>query len=631
MNNMNLYQEFIALSKFARWLPEQNRRETWNETVSRYVNFLTKHLKENFNIDIDSRIEKAILNFDILPSMRMLLTAGEAAEKDNASIYNCSAVPLDSVEAFSEALYLLMCGVGVGFSVEQKFITKLPKIPSLYNSEKIIIVEDTRVGWATALHELLSSLFSGEIPLVDYTEIRPKGTPLKVFGGMASGPEILIDLFNFIICRFESKSGKFLNSLDCLDITCKIAGVVVDGGVRRAALICLGSKNDKLLAKAKKGEWWQYAPHRRFANISLVFERTPSKEDFNTYWQDLRNSQSGEPGFFNRKAAIRKIVKKLASYGISERLPNLENRLINPCAEAFVSNNFCNLATFICRQEDTEESIKEKIELATMLSTYQATFTNFRFLRPIWKERTEAECLCGVSPNGIQDSPVMYNASPYFLDELKWIARTTNKVLSKKLNIKESRLITLLKPCGNSSQLCDCSPGIRYAHAEYWIRSVEMSKSDSLTEFMLKNNFPYQELKGEKGTILFQFPQKAKDIDRIRENFKALDLLEIVQRYNTHFADHNVSCTIDIKNHEWDEVRDYVYENIRDTISLAFMPFFEEDSSYEYLPYKTCTEKEYNDLLAKMPRQINWNDLLERSDKTNNNTDLACKGAICSI
>lgn len=633
-SNLSLYQQFIHLSRYSRWLPEKKRRETWEETIKRYFDFFESHLKETLNFkltkDLREELETAVLNLEVMPSMRCLMAAGEALKRENVAGFNCSFVAIDNQRSFDEILYILMNGTGVGFSVERQFIAKLPNIPDeLYETETTIVVADSKIGWAKALKELISMLYVGQIPKFDTSKVRPAGSPLKTFGGRASGPEPLKDLFSFVIKVFKEGRGRKLSSLECHDIVCKIAEVVVVGGVRRSALISLSNLSDERMRNAKSGQWWIENVQRSLANNSAAYTEKPDTGIFMAEWKSLYDSRSGERGIFNRVAA-KEQAKKFA-----RRNPEFDFGT-NPCGEIILrSRGLCNLSEVVVRSTDNEKNLLRKIRLATILGTFQSTLTQYKYLSKDWKANAEEESLLGVSLTGIMDSPltsVNDNELSTLLQKLREEAVRTNKEWAKKLDINESVAITTVKPSGTVSQLVDSASGIHSRHSPYYIRTVRADNRDPLCKMMKDLGFPYEaDVTKPEHTSVFSFPVKSPENAVFRKDKSAIEQLELWLTYRNHYCEHNPSVTISVKEHEWMEVGSWVYKHFNEIGGVSFLPF--NDHVYKQAPYQDCSEQEYLDLLAKMPKDVDWSKLCEyeKEDMTTGMQELACVSGSCEI
>lgn len=632
---MDLYQEFIYKSRYSRWLDKENRRETWYETVDRYFDFMVPHLEKNHNFTpsnvLVSELKDAILGLEVMPSMRLLMTAGLAAERDNTCAYNCSYLPVDSVYAFDEAMYVLMCGTGVGFSVERQFVNKLPEVPdNIYKSGHTIIVKDSKAGWAKSLRMLLSSLYAGEEPNIDVSEVRPSGSRLKTFGGRASGPEPLLDLFDFVVRSFYNARGRKLTSVECHDIMCKIGEIVVVGGVRRSAMISLSNLSDDRMRTAKSGQWWNHNPQRALANNSAVYTELPEDEIFLQEWLSLVESKSGERGIFNREASIKQALRNgrrvEADFGT------------NPCSEIILRPyQFCNLTEAVVRAGDNINSLNEKVRLATILGTWQSSLTKFPYLRKIWKKNTEEERLLGVSLTGIYDNPELLvphfnNEGYHALELLRDEAIKTNETASQELSINQSAAITCVKPSGTVSQLVDAASGCHPRWSKYYIRAVRGDNKDPLTQFLKDEGVPNEPcVLKPNDTTVFYFPQKAPEGAVTRHDLGAIDHLEDWLTLQEKWCEHKPSVTVQPKSGEWPQVGGWVFEHFDKISGISFLPF--SDHSYRQAPYQECTEEEYNKIKAMMPDYIDWSRLseYEAEDTTNSSQTLSCTANACEI
>ena len=626
------YQSFIHLSRYARWNYDLKRRESWEETVDRYLNFFKEHLgdKHNFNLDngLEADLREAITNLDVMPSMRCLMTAGEALKKENIAGYNCSYVKVDSPRSFDEILYVLMNGTGVGFSVEEEYVNQLPELPEeFYETDTTIIVADSKLGWAKAYKELLSLLWQGQIPKWDLSNVRPAGSPLKTFGGRASGPEPLEDLFVFTISTFQNASGRKLKSVESHDIVCKIAEIVVVGGVRRSALISLSNLNDESMRHAKSGKWWETNPQRALANNSVNYKEKPDVGTFMREWLSLYDSKSGERGIYNSQAAKHQ-VERLNSEEKTRREPK-EDFGTNPCSEIILrSREFCNLSEVVVRGGDDSKSLEEKVRTATILGTFQSTLTSFKYLSREWKKNCEEERLLGVSLTGIMDNSLTNGKKGKLedlLENLKNVAIKTNKEFSEKLGIEQSAAITCVKPSGTVSQLVDSASGIHARHNPYYIRTVRADNKDPLCKFMKDAEFPNEpDVLRPKHTTVFSFPMKGPKNAICRTDITAIDQLKIWSTYQKHWCEHKPSITISVKEQEWPEMGNWVWNNFDDISGISFLPFSEH--TYRQAPYQDCTEEEYTTALKAMPKNVDWSLLssYEEKDFTVGSQELAC-------
>ena len=632
------YQNFIALSRYARWKDDEQRRETWGETVSRYFDYMTKHLKKKHNYKLDSKLrqelEEAVLNQSIMPSMRALMTSGPALDRCHVGGFNCSYLAVDTPRAFDETMYILMCGTGVGFSVERHSIEKLPIVnEDMHETDTVIKVGDSRPGWAKSLRELISLLYAGQIPKWDTSEVRPAGERLKTFGGRASGPAPLEELFEFVVSKFKHAAGRRLYPIECHDIMCKIGEVVVVGGVRRSALISLSNLNDDQMAHAKSGSWWENEGQRALANNSVAYKTKPEMGTFMREWLSLYDSKSGERGIFNRESA----KKQAAKNGRREADHDFG---CNPCSEIILRPyQFCNLSEVVARETDTQQTLLEKVRLATILGTFQSTLTDFKYLRNVWKKNTEEERLLGVSLTGILDNELLAGKSSqvgmnisHVLSALRDEAVRTNEVLAKELGITQSAAITCVKPSGTVSQLVDSASGIHARHNDYYIRTVRGDNKDPLTQFLIAEGIPAEpDVMKPDSTTVFSFPMKSPQGAVTRTEMTAIEQLELWLTYQRHWCEHKPSVTISVKENEWMDVGAWVYEHFDEVSGISFLPFSEH--SYKQAPYQDCTEEEYNEMLTKMPKSVDWSKLqdFEKEDTTTGGRELACTAGVCEI
>jgi ribonucleoside-triphosphate reductase len=625
----NPYENFIALSRYARWMPEDNRRETWGETVDRYFAFILDHLFANHSYEPDSKtveqLKQAVYDRNVMPSMRAVMTAGAALDRDNVAGYNCSFVPVDSPRSFDETMYILMCGTGVGFSVEYKYVNKLPAVPeSFEKSTTTIVVEDSKNGWAKAYRELLAMLWAGQIPSIDVSKLRPAGARLKTMGGRSSGPQPLINLFDFTIAKFKGAAGRQLKPIEAHDIMCKIGEVVVVGGVRRSAMISLSNINDIEMAAAKSGNWWENNTQRALSNNSVAYSRKPEMEQFIAEWKNLYDSKSGERGIYNVAAA----QKQAARWG--RRDPEIHYGT-NPCSEIILRPyQFCNLSEVVIRENDTPKTVAEKVRLATILGTWQSTLTDFKYLRKIWKDNTEEERLLGVSLTG-QFGNKFFSGKEDLkklgetLDGLREYARDTNKEEAGKIGIQESAAITCVKPSGTVSQLVGVSSGMHPWHSQYYIRTVRGDKKDPLSTFLKEVGIPVEDdFMKPTDTYVFSFPVKAPEGAVLRNDLTAIDHLNTWLVYQRAWCEHKPSITVSVRDDEWMAVGAWVWEHFDEVSGISFLPY--SDHSYKQAPYQEVTETEYLELLAKMPSSIRWEDLsfYETEDGTSGTQTLAC-------
>ena len=621
------YQEYIHLSRYSRYDYAKDRRETWEETVDRYFDFFKGHLKEQCEYKVPpsviTNIKNAILDLEIMPSMRCLMTAGEALRRENVAGYNCSYIAIDSFRSFDELLYVLMNGTGVGFSVERQYVQNIPIInDEFHDTDTVIIVSDSKLGWAKALRELIFLLAAGQIPKWNLSRVRPAGSPLKTFGGRASGPEPLEDLFKFCVNIFQGAAGRKLTSLEAHDVCCKIAEIVVVGGVRRSALLSASNLSDDRMRHAKSGRWWESNVQRALANNSACYTERPDMGIFMDEWQSLYESKSGERGIFNRGAAREQAAKN------GRRDPDHEFGT-NPCSEIILrSKEFCNLTEIVVREDDTHETLKQKVKLATILGTWQSTLTNFKYLNKKWNENCEEERLLGVSMTGIMDCPLTHsynNGLGDLLKELKQVAIDTNKEWAKKLNINVSAAITCVKPSGTVSQLVDSASGIHARHAPYYIRTVRADKKDPLAKMMKDAGFPVEDdVTKPDHTWVFSFPVKGPETGIYRKDMSAIEHLELWKVYQESWCEHKPSITVSVNEDEWLAVGAWVYENFDKMSGVSFLPF--ADHSYRQAPYQDCSKQDYESLLEQIPKEIDWSKLseYEEKDMTHGSQELAC-------
>ena len=629
---MNNYSEFIAKSRYSRFLPEMGRREHWDETVNRYTTFIHKHLKDKHNYtmpdELYQEIRSAIINLEVMPSMRAIMTAGKALERDNTAGYNCSYLPIDDPKAFDEAMYILLCGTGVGFSVEHKYVDQLPEVPDqLFDSETVISVADSKEGWAKALRQLIALLYSGEVARYDLSKIRPAGARLKTFGGRASGPGPLDELFKFTTAKFRAAAGRKLTSLECHDILCKIGEVVVVGGVRRSAMISLSDLEDDRMRNAKSGQWWEQNGQRALANNSATYNSKPDIGQFLQEWTSLYNSHSGERGIFSRAASKTQATKngrRDANYDFGT----------NPCSEIILRPyQFCNLTEVVVRAEDTVETLARKVRIATILGTFQSTLTHFPYLRKIWIKNTEEERLLGVSLTGILDNHWMgevNESTAENLRQLRSIAIDANAEFADALDIPRSAAITCVKPSGTVSQLVDSASGIHARHSQYYIRRVRGDKKDPLSAFLAVAGVPAEDcVMRPDSTVVFSFPMKAPAGARLRDDLTALQHLDLWLMYQRHWCEHKPSVTISVKEDEWMDVGAWVWRHFDEVSGVSFLPW--DGGTYRQAPYEECSKEAYEELLSKMPKHIDWDLLSEKDDNVEGAQTLACVAGHCEI
>ena len=629
------YQSFIHMSRYSRWLEDEGRRETWGETVGRLVSFFKAHIDTNYKGGVTDKewneIEESILSLEVMPSMRALMTAGKALDREHVAGYNCSYIPIDSPRAFDEVLYILMNGTGVGFSVERQYADKLPTVPDVEFDyiDSVVSVTDSKDGWARAFRDLIAYLYTGRVPKINVSKVRPAGERLKTFGGRASGPQPLVDLFDFTITKFKEARGRKLSSMECHDIVCKTGEVVVVGGVRRSALISLSNLSDQRIRTAKTGDWWTTNPERALANNSVAYSEKPDPGIYMKEWSSLYESKSGERGIFNRASA----QKKAAENGRRESHWEFGT---NPCSEIILRpNQFCNLTEIVVRAGDTVTSLTRKIKIATLLGTIQSTFTNFGYLRKIWQDNTEEERLLGVSLTGIMDSELLNGKEAGLektLEKLKKVAVDCNKEYAEKFNINQSTAITCVKPSGTVSQLVDSASGIHARHNPYYIRTVRGDKKDPLTEFLKASGIPSEDDKMKPDhTTVFSFPMMAPKGSVCRTDMTAIQQLEMWKIYAKHWCEHKPSVTISVKEEEWVPVGAWCWENFEYLSGVSFLPF--SDHTYQQAPYQDIDEKTYKKLVKAMPTTIDWTKLqdFEKEDNTKGSQELACTAGVCEL
>jgi len=629
------YQNFIALSRYARWKDDEQRRENWGETVDRYFDYMSNHLKNNYSYNITKalkdKLTEQILSLGTMPSMRALMTAGPALDRCHVGGYNCSYIPVDSPRSFDECMYILMCGTGVGFSVERENVDKLPIVNEHFeDSTTIITVGDSRPGWAKALRELIAMLYVGQVPKWDVSQVRPAGARLKTFGGRASGPAPLVELFQFCIQKFKGAKGRRLYPIECHDLMCKIGEVVVVGGVRRSALISLSNLGDDQLRHAKSGEWWDEPDknikregQRALANNSVAYKNKPEMGTFMREWTSLYESKSGERGIFNRQAA------KVKASENGRR--DIDHEFgCNPCSEIILRPyQFCNLTEVVCRATDDLTSLTEKVRMATILGTFQSTLTNFKYLRKIWKDNTEEERLLGVSLTGILDTNIW---TEEVLTMLREVAVETNKKMAKDLGIPQSTAITCVKPSGTVSQLVDSASGIHARHNDYYIRTVRGDNKDPITQFMKENGIPSEPCFSKPdSTTVFSFPMKSPEGAVTRTQMSAIEQLEYWLMFQRHWCEHKPSVTVSVKEDEWMDVGAWVYKNFDEVSGISFLPF--SDHTYAQAPYQDINQEQYLELCTKMPDSIDWSKLadFEKEDTTSGGRELACTADACEV
>lgn len=627
------YQNFIHKSRYSRYLDDFGRRETWEETVDRYMNKVVFPVLESGVPYFEARetaeeIRNAILNLEVFPSMRCMMAAGPGLNRQNLAGYNCSYTAVDHVRVFDEVVYILMCGTGVGFSVEKKYISKLPAVPMVSDADITIVVGDSKEGWADAYRQLIEELYAGNVPKWDVSEVRRAGERLMTFGGRASGPEPLVNLFEHTIAVFKTAGGRQLKPIEVHSIMCKIGQIVVSGGVRRSAMISLSDLDDKDMREAKSGEWWENNEHYALSNNSVAYDYKPSRQDFDKEWKSLELSGSGERGIFNRAAAQRKVldegIRKLGDFGT------------NPCSEIVLNSaQLCNLSSVIARADDTFEDLERKIRIGAILGTIQATLTHFPYVRPIWTENTRKEALLGVSITGIMDCKLLNTANvalPWTLVALRETAVETNRVYAKKLGIKRAAAVTCVKPEGTSSQLNSSASGIHARHSPYYIRTVRANRDDPMTEFMIAQGIPHEPcVMQPETTVVFSFPVKSPDGAICRNDMTAIEQLELWLTYQRHFTCHKPSITVSVGDDEWDQVGDWVYDHFNEMSGVSFLP--RDNHTYAQAPYQEITKEQYAEAWIDFPPSIDWDALAlyERGDTTAGAQTLACSGDQCEL
>lgn len=630
---MTPYQTYIAKSRYSRFLDDKGRREHWHETVQRYMTFMEDHLYKNHGYKIPQslcvELQEAITLREVLPSMRSIMTAGEALERQNIAGYNCSYLPIDDPKAFDEAMYILLCGTGVGFSAEQKYVSKLPEIPAdLFNSSTTIVVKDSKEGWAKALRQLIALLYAGEIPLWDVTAVRPAGTRLKTFGGRASGPEPLVELFKYTVDKFKTAKGRKLHSLEAHDLLCKIGEVVVVGGVRRSAMISLSDLSDDRMAHAKAGNWWDGQGQRALANNSAVYTQKPDVGQFMREWSNIYESHSGERGIFNRYASELQAAK-------NERRELGKEWGTNPCSEIILRPyQFCNLSSVAVKSDDTVDDLKRKVRLATILGTFQSTLTHFPYLRKIWQTNTEEERLLGVSMTGILDNPLLNSPNdldlPKRLEGLRNVAVNTNAEFADAIGINRSAAITCVKPEGTVSQLTGTASGIHPQHSQFYIRRVRSDNKDPLTAFLKQQGFPSEPcVMKPDSTTVFSFPMKVGKGAVLREDLTAVEHLRLWLIFQRHWCEHKPSVTINVQEHEWPEVGAWVWEHFDEITGVSFLPY--DGGTYRQAPYEEISHLEYENMMDVMPKEIDWDSFIEVTDNVEGTQTLACTAGACEI
>jgi ribonucleoside-diphosphate reductase alpha chain len=630
------YQQVIHKTRYARWMEAENRRENWDETVSRYTDYIFDALNKNNGYQASDKIKKqlseAILQTKVMPSMRGLMTAGPALERDNTCIYNCSYLPVDSLRSFDEAMYILMCGTGVGYSVESRYVSQLPEVSEHFEAtNSVIVVEDSKAGWARALKELLALLWQGQVPTWDMSQVRPAGARLKTFGGRASGPDPLDRLFKFSVSLIKTAAGRKMTPLEAHDLMCKIAEVVVVGGVRRSAMISLSDLEDRNMAAAKSGSWWEYSGQRALANNSAVYNSRPTMEVFMDEWKALYDSKSGERGIFSREAA-QKVAAK------NGRRDHTVDFGTNPCSEIILRPyQFCNLTEVIVRDTDTLEELKDKVELAAILGTIQSTFTRFKYLRKIWQKNSEEERLLGLSLTGQLSHPVLNGSQGVemlseWLDEMREHAVKVNAKWAKEIGINPAAAITCVKPSGTVSQLVNSSSGMHPWHSQYYVRTIRGDMKDPITAFLVDMGVKHEpDVMKPNDTMVFSFPIAAPEGASLREDLTAIDHLNIWLTYQRHWAEHKPSITVSVKENEWMAVGAWVFEHIDEMSGVSFLPYSEH--TYQQAPYQECSKEEYEALVSETPESLDWKwlEIYETFDGTTGVQDLACVAGACDI
>lgn len=621
---MDVYQNFIHKSRYARYVPEMQRRETWAETVARYCDFWKEKYPDIFPYQ---EVYDAIFNQEVMPSMRALMTAGKALDRDNMAGFNCSFAPIDDTRVFDEILYILMCGTGVGFSVERQNINNLPCVAEeFHKSETVIVVRDSKIGWATALREYIAMLYGGKIPQVDTSRLRPEGAPLKTFGGRSSGPKPLIKMFAEITRIFSKAAGRKLTSVECHDIVCIIASCVVVGGVRRSALISLSNLTDARMRDCKSGDFGRTDPQRYLANNSVAYTEKPDATIFLDEWMALIKSNSGERGVFSRVAADKKIAEN------GRREPGYAWGT-NPCGEIILRPyGLCNLSEVVVRAEDDKLSLAKKVRIAAIIGTFQSTLTNFRYVRKVWSKNAEEERLLGVSLTGIMDNVMLNGVGDLddlavMLETLKGVSVETNKTWAERLGIPVSAAITTVKPSGTVSQLVDSASGIHPRFSPFYRRNVRNSKHDPISAFLIDKGVPYEVSDTDERTLVFSFPQKAPEGAICTVDVSAIKQLEHYLIFKKHWCEHNPSITIYVKPNEWIALANMVYENFDEIGGISFLPI--DDSAYTQKPYEFLTKEEYD--AEYVSHDINWDDFKEDQDNVESTKELACVAGYCEL
>ena len=624
----SVYEEFIFKSRYARWLEDEKRREDWDETVARLVEYYGKAIGGIWTLEQMDEVQGAIYNLEVMPSMRALMTAGPALDRCHVPAYNCAYLPVDSPRSFDEAMYILMCGTGVGYSVETKYVDKLPRISEQFEvTGTSIKVADSKEGWAKAFRELIALLIAGQIPTWDISAVRPAGARLKTFGGRASGPQPLVDLFEFSVSLFKNAAGRKLTSLECHDLMCKVADIVVVGGVRRSAMISLFDCTDDRMSTAKSGAWWEASGQRRLANNSAVYEnRRPDTGFFMKKWKELYDSKSGEPGFFSRYAC----------QNIAARSGRREYDFefgTNPCSEIILRPfQFCNLTEVVVRATDDLSSLARKCRVASILGTIQSSFTDFKYLRKIWKDTCNEERLLGVSLTGICDNLGLLGESEV-LHILRQTVIDTNVEWSARLGIAPSTATTCVKPSGTVSQLVNSSSGLHTRHSSYYLRTVRADNKDPLTQFLKDSGVYWEEdVMAKDSTSVFYFPISAPEGSVTRNDQTAVEALELWKHLQDNWCEHKPSATINVKEDEWLKVGAWVYENFDVLSGVSFLPY--DGGSYKQAPYQELTKEEFDKWVSEHPTPtINWDDLkhYEQEDHTTASQELSCVAGVCEV
>jgi len=615
------YEDFIHISRYARFLETENRRETYQNTVDRWWSYMTDKFP---SLSKYTDVKTAIEQKQVMPSMRTMMAAGEALDRNHIAAYNCSYIAIDDPKAFDEALMILMCGTGVGYTVERDAVDRLPEVPCIISrTEEVIQVADSKEGWARGLRQLISRLYAGEHPTWDLSKIRPAGSRLKTFGGRASGPEPLDNLFRFCTSTFYKDVGRKLTSIECHDIMCAVAAAVVVGGVRRSAMISLSNLSDDRMRHAKMGSWFHENVNRSYANNSIAFSTKPDMGTFLREWSAIYESKSGERGIFNRTAAINKAKEINRDFEHSFGT--------NPCGEISLRpKQFCNLSEVVVRPSDTKETIKEKVRIATIIGTYQSALTDFKYLSKKWKDNSEEERLLGVSLTGIFDNKITYKPDPEFLTSIREYARSVNKEIAAELGIQPSAAVTTIKPSGTVSQLVNSGSGIHPRYAHYYIRRVRADNTDPLAQWMVNEGMPYEIDVYNNKNYVFSFPISSSKNAVTRNDISAIEHLNVWLAYRKYWTDHNPSVTIYVGEDEWAEVGAWVYKNWNEVCGIAFLPREDASHSYVQAPYEEITEEKYKELAANIPH-IDYSLYREYDDNTTSSQELACTAGVCEI